>query len=352
MPYLILAINPGSTSTKIGLFSDNKLIFKESIEHKDLSKYDSIIDQKDMRKEMVINALEKHNFSISNLNAVVGRGGILPPIETGGYIVNDKLRNLLESDALPPHASNLGGILAADIAKEASGIPAYIYDAVSAGELPEVAKITGIPEIIRSSFSHVLNSRSVAMRYANSLNKSFNDMRLIVAHLGGGITISAYENGKMIDSISDDNGPFAPMRSGNVPLLQVIELCFSGKYTKKEMLKKVRGEGGIYALLGTADIQEVEKRIADGDKMAKLVLDAQVLQIAKGIGQISPVLKGKCDAIILTGGIANSSFIVEGVKEYVNFIAKIELIPGEFELEALAEGALRILNGDEIVHEM
>ncbi len=352
MEHIILAINPGSTTTKIGLFKGNKLIFKESIEHEGIEKYDSIMDQKDMRKEMVLQVLKKHGYEVSDLSCAVGRGGLLPPIHTGGYVVNEKLKDLLQGDIIVPHASNLGGILAYEISKEAGDISSYIYDAVSAGELPEIAQITGFPEVIRKSFCHVLNSRSVAIRYAESLNKSYNEMNLIVAHLGGGITVSVHKDGEIIDSLSDDNGPFSPERSGSVPLLDVIELCFSGKYTKKEMIKKVRGKGGLIALLGTSSCREIEERAKNGDERAKVVLEAQVLQIAKGIGQLAPVLRGKCDAIILTGGIANSSFITSGVKEYVEFIAKVEIIPGEFELEALAEGALRILEGKEIVHEL
>jgi butyrate kinase len=353
MNYQILAINPGSTNTKIGWFYDDTVQFKETVEHKDLHNYPDILAQKDMRRQAVLEMIDKHGFSVTNLSAVVGRGGILPPVLPGAYRVNQRMKDLLQSGKLTPHASNLGALIADEIASvTGAGIPALVYDAVSAGEFPPIAQITGFPEIKRSSFCHVLNSRAVAHRYAASLGKKYAEMNLLIAHLGGGITVSVHQNGTIIDSLSDDNGPFSPERAGNVPLLEFVDMCYSGKYGIHEVKKKIRGAGGLKAHIGTADCLEIENMMRAGNEKAKLLLEAQAYQIAKGIGLLAPVLKGKCDAILITGGVAKSEFIMGLVKEYVDFIAKVVIIPGEYELEALAEGALRILRGEETVHEM
>jgi butyrate kinase len=238
MAFQILAINPGSTSTKIGVFTDDAIQFKKTVEHFDV-KNCGIMDQKDKRRQSVLDALKSYNYAIGDLSAVVGRGGILPPVHTGGYRVNRQMKDLLLGGNLTPHASNLGAILADEIAGEAAreggrAIPAFIYDAVSAGEFPPIAQITGLPEIKRTSFCHVLNSRAVAHRYAGSLGKSYNEMNLMVAHLGGGISVSVHQRGRIVDSLSDDNGPFSPERVGNVPLLDFTDICFSGQYTKED----------------------------------------------------------------------------------------------------------------------
>jgi len=351
MNTLILTINPGSTSTKIGLFDGEALLFKESIEHHDEFKHlGSIMEQSPLRKKLILKFLEQHGYAPEQFACVMGRGGLLPPVHAGGYLVNEKMKQYLCSADAPQHASNLGAILADEIAQLGSG-SAYIYDAVSANEFTEIAKITGMPEIVRKSFYHVLNSRAAAIRFAASQNKAYGDMNLIVAHLGGGITIGVHEKGRITDSLSDDNGPFAPERAGSLPLIEVIKMCYSGKYPQKEMEKKIRGMGGLQALLGTADCRKIEAMIQDGDERARLVFEAQAYQIAKGIGLLAPVLKGKCDAIILTGGVAHSKFIIERVNEYVQFIAPVKVMPGEFELEALAAGGLRILEGKEEAHE-
>lgn len=265
--------------------------------------------------------------------------------------MNDKMISLITEGRIPEHASNLGAVLAHEIASIAD-IPAYIYDAVSANEFSPIARITGMREVERKSFYHVLNSRAVAIKYAESLGKLYADMNFLVAHLGGGITVGVHQRGRIVDSLSDDNGPFAPERSGSVPLLDVIDLCYSGKYSKQEMKKKVRGRGGLRDLLGTSDGREIARQMETGDKTAALVMEAQAYQIAKGIALLSPALKGQCDAIILTGGLAKNGFIVETVKEYVTWIAPIAVMPGEFEMEALALGGLRILRGQESVNEL
>ncbi len=343
----ILAVNPGSTSTKIGLFEDNEVIFRESIEHDatNLEKYASIYEQTDFRKQAVLDTLAKYGINATELSAVVGRGGLLPPVKSGGYVVNDAMLTLINSGSLPEHASNLGAVIADAVAKPL-GIPSYIYDAVSADELLPVAAVTGLPEITRHSFCHVLNSRAMARRFAESQGKKYEDMQLLVAHLGGGISTSAHKGGKIVDSQSDDNGPFAPERAGSIPLLTVIEMCYSGEYTEKEMKKKIRGGGGLKALLGTPDCRKIEKMIADGDEKAELIYRAQAYQIAKGISILAVALD-HIDAIILTGGIAHSKMLTDMVTGYVKFLAPVHVMAGEFELEALAAGALRLLKGEE-----
>ena len=353
LKYLILAINPGSTSTKIALYENEKELFKENIEHpqQELEKYSRIIDQIPMRRELILDALKKKGYAVKDLSIVMGRGGLFPPIRTGGYRVNKAMLDMIMNEEIPSHASNLGAVLANEIAEEA-GVNAYIYDAVSAGELSEVAEMTGFPQVKRRSFCHVLNSRAVAMRYAESIGKKYEDLSLIVAHLGGGITFSVHEHGKIIDSLSDDNGAFSPERAGSVPLLQLIDLCYSGEYTKPEMIKKVRGSGGLRALVGTSDVRIIEQRAAEGDREAKIALQAQVLQIAKGIGLLSPWLGRRCEAIILTGGLAYSKYLTEEVQKMVDFIAPVVILPGEHEMEALALGGLRIVEGKETAREM
>ena len=350
--YLIFVINPGSTSTKIAMFENETELYKDSITHpnSEIEKIGSLIEQLPMRRATVLDSLEKHGYIPQDLSCVMGRGGLFPPINTGGYKVNRKMLDMIYSGALSPHASNLGAVLAHEIA-ELGGVDAYIYDAESANEFPPVAMITGMKEVVRKSFCHVLNSRAVAMKYAKNIGKRYDELSLIVAHLGGGITMSAHCKGKIIESLSDDNGPFAPERSGGAPLLDVIDLCYSGGYSKEEMIKKVRGSGGLKALLGTSDGREIMCRIANGDKYAADIMGALAYQIAKGIGLLAPVLKGNCDAIIITGSLAFFESLVNDVKGYVGFLAPVEVIPGEYEMEAMALGGLRILLGQETVNE-
>jgi len=353
MDYLILAINPGSTSTKVALFKNENEVFKESITHpqEEIEKYDNVLSQEPMRKKTVLESLSKFGYKPKDLSVVMGRGGMLPPVKVGGYKINDKMLQLINGGNIPEHASNLGAVLAYDIA-ETAGVDAYIYDAVTACEFPPVAKITGMKEIERRSFYHVLNCRAVSIRYAESIGKKYEDVNLLVTHLGGGITVGAHCKGKIIDSLADDNGPFAPERAGSVPLLDLIEMCYSGNYSKKEMMGKVRGKGGLRSLLGTSDGREIKKLIESGDKNAALVMEAQAYQIAKGIALLSPALRGDCDAIIVTGGLAFNSYLIEDVKKYIGWMGKIVVMPGELETEALALGGLRILRKEEKVHEL
>ena len=349
MGYKQLIINPGSTSTKLALYEDKEKVVQENVEHDaaQMQQFDSIADQIPFRMGIIRDFMARNSIQEKDLSAVMGRGGLVFGLKTGGYEVNDDLCEALINDRLSqPHASNLGGLLARELARPL-GIPAYIYDAVTGGELTEVARITGIRDIERRSFCHVLNSRAMAIRYAQENGLDYNKLNLIVAHLGGGISASVHAQGRIIDSIGDDDGQFSPERSGSVPSLELIRLCFSGDYTKADMVKKVRGKGGLFAHLGTSDCRVIEKMIKDGDQHADLVFQAQAYQIAKGIGLLSIVLKGKCDAIILTGGVARSQMLTDRIKEYVSFIAPVAVLPGENEMEALALGGLRLLSGEE-----
>ena len=348
MVFSILAINPGSTSTKVALYQNENLIFTDQAEHSDsdFAGITEILDQLDYRMEVIHSILDKHQVQLDELDAVVGRGGLLPPVNAGGYLVNDKLKDIIKSGTLSPHASNLGALLADRIAAPL-GIPAYIYDSVSSDEFKDIASITGIPEYLRHSQCHVLNSKAMGRKAAEQFGKKYEDLNLIVAHLGGGISIGVHEKGRIVDAIGDDAGPFSPERTGSLPLLYIVDLCYSGKFTKKEMTRKIRGLGGIKAHLGTHDCRVVEQMIAEGNEKAKLVYEAEAYQIAKGIGELAPVLNGEIDYIILTGGIAYSKKMTEMIRKRVEFIAPVIVIPGEMEMEALALGTLRILRGEE-----
>lgn len=348
----ILVINPGSTSTKVALYDDEKQVVVKSIEHETelLVKYPLITDQYEFRNEAIMRFLEENNTPKETLSAVVGRGGGLPPVKSGAYMVNEKMMAHLKKNPESSHASNLGGILAYEIAKPL-GIPAYIYDSISVDELDDVARISGMPALPRKSFSHVLNSRATAMKVAAKMGKPYDELNMIVAHLGGGISMSAHKQGRMVDIVGDDEGPFSPERSGAVPVKDLIALCFSGKYTEKEMKQMARGNGGFKAYLGTVDGREVDKMIKAGDEKAKLVFDAMGYQIAKGIGSLATVLCGKVDAIVITGGLAHQKALTDYITQHVSFIAPVEVVPGENEMEALAHGALRVLTGKETAHE-
>ncbi len=352
MSHKILAINPGSTSTKIALYVDDELQWSESVNHsvEELSQNETISKQQTLRQKQIVDTLKNKGVTPESLSAVVGRGGLLPPVKSGGYAVNQAMIDFLKEDEITFHASNLGALIACSIA-EPVGIPSYIYDAVTSDEMCELAHITGMPDVYRKPSCHVLNSKAMCRKYAKSVGKKYEEMNFLVSHLGGGVTASAHQKGKIIDSLSDDDGAFAPERSGAIPIRSIIEICYSGKYTKNEMLKKQRGMGGLKAILGEHDCQKIEQKIANGDKEAKLAYEAFAYQIAKGIGLLSPVLKGDCDAVILTGGIAHSKMLTDMVEPYVSFIGKVVVLPGENELESLALGALRILKGEEIVHE-
>ena len=348
--YKILVINPGSTSTKVALFSNEQLLFENKIEHnsKELSNFNRIIDQYQFRQEIILNFLKDKGINLSTLNAVVGRGGLLKPISSGTYQVNKKMLEDLYNGVSGEHASNLGGILAYGIAENLS-IPAYIVDPVVIDEMDLVARISGIPEIPRISILHALNQKAVARKAALDLGKRYDKVNFIIAHLGGGISVGIHSKGKIIDvnNALNGEGPFTPERSGGVPVGSLVNLCFSGKFTKDEIMKKIKGKGGLVAYLNTSDVREVIKRINHGDKKAKLILEAMAYQVAKEIGAAATVLKGQIDAIILTGGIAYANEFINMIKDRVSFLSLVMVYPGEEEMLALCEGALRVLRGEE-----
>ncbi|MCR5770669.1 MAG: butyrate kinase [Butyrivibrio sp.] len=345
-----LIINPGSTSTKIGIFEDEELKMDETLRHstEEISKYDSIIDQKDFRKNIILDFLKEKNIDVKTFDVIVGRGGLLKPIEGGTYEVTDAVIKDLEIGVQGQHASNLGGILAREIADQI-GVKAYIVDPVVVDELSDVARVSGMPDVPRKSIFHPLNQKAVARRYAKSVGKKYEDLRLVVAHLGGGVSVGAHDHGRIVDVYSafEGDGAMSPERSGGLPSGALIRLCYSGKFSEKEMLKKATGAGGFNAYLGTNDAREVMKRIDAGDEKARLVMDAFIFQVCKDIGAQATVLKGKVDQIIITGGIAYNDRITSAMKERINFIAPVTVYPGEDELLALAQGAIRVMNGEE-----
>lgn len=349
-----LIINPGSTSTKIGVFEDETLLFEETLRHstEEIAQYASIVDQKDFRKQIILDLLEKKNFDIKSLQVIVGRGGMLKPIPGGTYAVSDALLEDLKIGKQGQHASNLGGILAREIG-DSIGVPSYIVDPVVVDELMPISRYSGIPELPRTSVFHALNQKAVAKRYAKEINKPYDSLNLVVVHMGGGVSVGAHEKGRVIDVFNalDGDGAFSPERAGAVPTGALIKMCFSGKYTEKEVYKKAVGSGGFNAYVGTNDMRDVEKMVNDGDAKAKEVREAFIMQVAKNIGSMACVLKGKVDQIIVTGGIAYDKVVVAGLKERAEFIAPFTVYPGEDELLALVQGALRVMNGEETAME-
>lgn len=345
-----LIINPGSTSTKIGVFEDETLLFEETLRHstEEISQYASIVEQKDFRKNIIVSFLKEKNMDIHSLDVIVGRGGMLKSIPGGTYAVSDALLQDLKIGKQGQHASNLGGILAKELA-DSIGVPSYIVDPVVVDELIPIARYSGVPELPRVSVFHALNQKAVAKRYAKESGKAYQDLRLIVVHMGGGVSVGAHEYGKVIDVFNalDGDGAFSPERAGGVPSGALIKLCFSGQYSQDEVYKKICGKGGFNAYLGTNDMRDVEKMVDEGDAHAKELRDAFVFQVAKDIGSMACVLNGKVDAIIVTGGIAYDKGVVAGLKERAEWIAPFTVYPGEDELLALAQGALRVMNGEE-----
>lgn len=345
----VLVINPGSTSTKVAIFRGEENVVQKNLSHspEELDKYVKITDQFAYRKEIIVNWMKEEGYEVSQLKAVVGRGGLLKPMPSGTYVVTDAMIEDLKIGIQGEHASNLGGIIAKSIA-DMEGINAYIADPVAVDEFEDIARISGMPEIKRRSLVHALNIRAVAHRVAKEMNRDINDLNLVMAHLGGGISIAPLKKGKIIDvNNANEMGPFSPERTGGLPVGDLVKLCFSGKYTLAEMQKKISGKGGLVAYLGTNDARDVEKMIHAGDQKAKLIYEAMGYQIAKEIGAMSAVLEGKVDAIVLTGGIAYSKMLTDYIKEHVEFIAPVIIQPGEDEMIALNEGVNRVFSGKE-----
>lgn len=347
----ILVINPGSTSTKIAVYDDERPLFVQSIQHtpEELSSFTETFDQFEYRKGLVLAALDERAVPRESLTAIVSRGGLLAPVPAGAFEINDDIVWQLRYRPENEHPSNLGAPIARAIADEL-GLKAYIYDPVTVDEMAPVAKVAGLPEFRRKSLGHPLNMRAAAHKYAERAGVRYEDLNLVVAHLGGGITLSAHEHGTMIDLVSDEEGPFSPQRAGGLPAFQTLEMASESGKGFKELYRYVKTQGGLMGHLGTDDAREVEARIEAGDEQARLVYEAMAYQISKFIGALACVLKGDVDATIITGGVAHSKMICDWIAERVRFIAPVEVIAGENEMEALAAGVLRVLRGEERAH--
>ncbi len=340
----ILAINPGSTSTKIAVYHNEDPIFVKNIKHskEDLATYENVVDQLGFRKQLIIDELNEAEVSDNHVKAVVGRGGLVKPIESGVYEVNEAMIADLKNSPMGEHASNLGGLIATDIANNLPDAKAYITDPVVVDELEEVARISGHPNFKRTSIFHALNQKAVARQHAQQILKKYEDLNLIVAHLGGGITVGAHKRGRVIDVNQglDGEGPFSPERSGTLPVGALVKACFSGKYSEKEIKKMITGNGGLVAYLNTNNAYEVEQRVKSGDETAKLIYSAMAYQVSKSIGAMTAVLKGDVDGILITGGIAHDKWFTKKIIEHVELLAPVFIYPGEDEMKALAINAL------------
>ncbi|MCG3118271.1 MAG: Butyrate kinase 2 [bacterium] len=353
--FQILVINPGSTSTKLAQFTNAVPILTETLRHSDeemaVFAKSPVLAQLDFRLEKILSTLRAHHVDLQNLAAVVGRGGLLKPLESGTYRVNDRMLDDLSRAERGEHASNLGAFSAQSLA-EPVPCPAFIVDPVSVDEWPPVARLSGLAGMERECLSHALNTKAIAKRFAHEHSQPYNELRLIVAHLGSGISISAHENGKMIDvTNSREEGAFSTERAGSLPVMKLVELCFSGRFSRQELEAKIFREGGIYSYLGTKDLEEVLRRKLAHDEVAQLVFRAMIYQISKEIGAMAAVLSGQVDAILLTGGMVHAYEMVEALKKRINWIAPVFTYPGEDEMRALAEGGLRVLRGEETARE-
>ncbi len=348
--YKLLVINPGSTSTKIAVFHNEQQLFERNLSHpaEEIKKYDTIYDQFGFRKNVIIDTLSNNGIALDSFDAIVARGGNMKPVTGGTYRINEPMLKDLKEGVMGQHASNLGGAIAFEIAEQMK-IPSYVVDPVIVDELEELARISGLPEIQRKAKDHPLNQKAAARQAAAELGGEYNQFNFLVAHLGGGISLGVHKKGRIIDvnNALDGDGPFSPERAGGVPAGSLMDLCYSGKYTKEELRRKMVGSGGLVAYLGTNDGREVVKMIEEGNRQAKLVYQAMAYQISKEIGAGATVLNGQVDGIVLTGGLAYDKLLVEWIRERVSFIARVMVYPGEFEMAALAQGVLRVFNGRE-----
>lgn len=348
--YLILVINPGSTSTKVALYRNEEVIKEKTLRHdvKELKPFKTIIDQIDFRKAMIMDFLEHNNTKVEDIDIFVGRGGMMKPLAGGTYEITKEMVDDLSSMKYGAHASALGSILAYKFAKE-QGKRAFTVNPVVVDEFDDISRISGLKQIERKSIFHALNQKAIAIRFAQSINKAYEDINVIVVHLGGGISVGLHKRGRVIDvnNALGGDGPFSPERTGTIPTYPLIDICFSGEYTKDEVKKMLVGKGGIASYLDTNDARIVEKRVEEGDEYAKLIFDAMAYTVVKEIGAMYFVAGGDIDGIILTGGIAYSKYFTNKIKEYVDPIKEVTVYPGEDEMQALVEGAMRVLLGKE-----
>jgi butyrate kinase len=348
--FRILAVNPGSTSTKISVFEGGREVWKVKLDHsvEDLAPYARNVDQYDFRKTLIVGELERAGYRIASFDAVVGRGGLLYPIPGGTYEVNDLMIAHVNEGVMGDHPSNLGALVARAFSQEAN-CRAFIVDPVVVDELEPLARLSGLPELPRKSILHALNQKAIARKASADLGRPYEELNLIVVHLGGGISVGAHRRGRIIDvnNALNGDGPFSPERTGGLPVGDLIALCFSGKYTHEQLKKLNKGRGGVVAYLGLNDMREVERRVEAGDAEATLVYEAMAYQVAKEVGSLAPVLEGAVDAIVLTGGVAYDRRFVGWIERRVSFLAPIMVYPGEMEMEALALGGQRVLEGAE-----
>ena len=348
MNYRILVINPGSTSTKIAVYDNETEIFSQNVEHsaQELGKCPKLLDQYPMRRDVILSTLEERGISLGSLSAVAARGGTFGKVEGGGYRIDEKLTADCR-EPLTQHPTNLAALIGYDLEQQL-GIPSYIYDAVCTDETEKIASFTGVKGWKRKVNSHVLNTRAVCRKLASEVGKRYEDLNFVVAHLGGGLSLNAHRKGRIVDAISDDEGPMSPERAGVMNSVKLAQRCYSGVYAKEEMMRLLKGRGGMVSHLGTNNMQEVEERIQSGDTYALEVFQAMAYQVAKGIGSLATVLEGKVDYIILTGGVAYSDRMTELIRRRVEFLAPVKVYPGAMEMEALARGVIRILRGEEV----
>ncbi len=351
MAYQILTINPGSTSTKIALFMDDRIIGETTLKHDtdELAAYETIIDQLDFRRDIILKFMDDHDIDLKDIDVFVGRGGMLKPLKkSGAYVIDETMLDDLRNCRFGSHASNLGALLADELA-ERHNRPAYVVDPVSIDEMEDIARECGMEDIKRTSVFHALNQKATAHLHAKKMNAQYDDLTLIVCHLGGGISIGLHKKGRVVDvnNALGGDGPFSPERTGTIPTFPLVDMCFSGEYTKQDLQRKLVGGGGLVAYLNTSDGLTIEKMIEDGDKKAEFYFDAMAYTVIKEIGSLYMAAAGDVDGVLLTGGLAYSDHFVDFVKQHVESSVKCHVYPGERELEALAEGALRVLNGEE-----
>ena len=345
----ILVINPGSTSTKMAVYEDEKPVLLRNIAHtaEELAPFGAITEQQDFRRQLILDELQQANIPLE-FDAVIGRGGLVKPIAGGVYEIDEQMVNdTLHGCVMHNHACNLGCLIAHEIAATIDGCRAFIADPGVVDELSPLARISGSPLMPRICIWHALNQRAIARRYARGIGKEYEDLNLIICHLGGGISVAAHEHGRAIDANNalDGEGPFSPERAGSLPAVDLIRLCFSGKYSEKQLLKRIAGQAGLTAHLGTNNMREILERIHQGDEHAKLIVDAMIYHTAKQIASEGAVLCGQIDAILLTGGMAHSDYIVSELRKRIGFLAPVYIFPGENEMQALALNALAVLQG-------